>query len=150
MRIRVFHVIPISIIFFPLDEHLVELDGEEHLVILGGEDVRNVDLSNVEVLNTQTEDIGCNPTDLPSGVWGHASVYSSAIHSLITCGGYGNNGPVSSCSVQSKTGHHIIMPPMNSRRYKFAMITIRNQLISIGGFPGGNTMTFPIPACLQF
>ena len=32
------------------------------------------------------------------------------------------------------------MSPMKSRRYFFAMVTIRNQLFSTGGRGGGNTM----------
>ena len=109
------------------------------MVILGGSDIRNT-LSDVEVLDMQTEDKGCDPTDLPSPVWGHASVYSSVLQSLITCGGYGTNGRLSSCSVQTKNGHHISIPSMNSRRSSFAMVSIRDQIYSIGGYVTRNTM----------
>merc|ERR1712018_805017 len=81
----------------------------------------------------QTEDKGCDPTDLPSPVKGHASVYSSTFQSLITCGGVGNNGRLSSCSVETKNGHSISIPPMNATRANFAMVTIENQIYSIGG-----------------
>merc|ERR1711994_990988 len=99
------------------------------MVILGGRNWNK--LSDVKALDMQIEDKGCNPTDLPSPVYSHASVYSSTIQSLITCGGQGNNGRLSSCSVQTKNGHHISIPSMNSRRVYFAMVTIGNQLISI-------------------
>jgi len=111
----------------------------DHLVILGGRRNWNK-LSDVEVLDMQIEDKGCNPTDLPSPVYSHASVYSSTIQSLITCGGQGNNGRLSSCSVETKNGHHISIPPMNSRRSYFAMVVKGNQLISIGGYGTENTM----------
>ena len=96
----------------------------------------------------QTDDTGCNPTDLPSPVAGHASVYSSALKSLITCGGVGKHGDFqylnsissSSCSVQSNNEHQIEMPSMNSARWAFAMVSIGNQLISIGGYGVTNTM----------
>merc|ERR1712038_359608 len=47
----------------------------DHLVIVGG--FIGNPLSDVEVLNMQTEYKGCGPTDLSSPLWGHASVYSS-------------------------------------------------------------------------
>ena len=112
----------------------------DHLIILGGRDVNNDRLSDVEILDMQTDDTGCNPTDLLSPVRRHASVYSSALQSLITCGGWGNNGTLSTCSVQSNNGHQISIPPMNLARYDFAMVSIRNQLISIGGYESKNTM----------
>jgi len=96
----------------------------------------------------QTDDTGCNPTDLPSPVAGHASVYSSALKALITCGGVGKHGDFqylnsissSSCSVQRNNEHQIEMPSMNSARWAFAMVSIGNQLISIGGYGVTNTM----------
>ena len=88
----------------------------------------------------QTEDKGCDPTDLPSPVYGHASVYSSVLQSLITCGGYGSNERLSSCSVETKNGHSISIPPMNATRANFAMVTIENHLYSIGGWGSRNTM----------
>ena len=119
----------------------------DHLVILGGGYDRNA-LSDVEALEMQTDDTGCNPTDLPSPVAGHASVYSSSLKSLITCGGVGKHGDFqylnsissSSCSVQSNNEHQIEMPSMNSARWSFAMVSIGNQLISIGGDGTENTM----------
>merc|ERR1712038_1100960 len=69
----------------------------DHLVILGGwkknRRMINDALSDVEVLDMQTERVrrrkrkGCDPTDLPSPVSSHASVYSSTLQSIITCGG---------------------------------------------------------------
>ena len=117
------------------------------MVILGGANESDI-LSDVELLGIQTENAGCNPTDLPSPVAGHASVYSSALKSLITCGGVGKHGDFqylnsissSSCSVQSNNEHQIEMPSMNSARWSFAMVSIGNQLISIGGYGGENTM----------
>ena len=134
-KIRIVHFISILIMFFT---------AGDHLMILGGYDGNT--LSDVEVLDMQTDDTGCNPTDLLSPIDSHATVYSSALQSLITCGGYGTNhrnngyGRLSSCSVQSKNGHQISLPPMNSARSSFAMVSIRNQLISIGGVGGYNTM----------
>jgi len=110
----------------------------DHLVILGGYD-GNYDLSDDEVLDMQTDDIGCNPTDLPVPVEGHASVYSSTLQSIITCGGEGNNGG-SSCIVQTKNGHQNLIPSMKSTRSDFAMVSIENQLFSIGGVGSRNTM----------
>jgi len=94
----------------------------------------------------QTEDKGCDPTDLPSPTLAHTSVYSSTFQSIITCGGDGTmdvmygNGRLSSCSVKTKNGHHISIPSMNSRREDFAMVTIQNKLYSIGGDGSANTM----------
>ena len=110
------------------------------MVILGGWDVNYDLLSDVELLGMQTEDNGCDPTDLPSPVATHASVYSSVLQSLITCGGQGNNGSLSSCSVQSKKGYPISIPSMNSRRYWFSMVSIQSQVYSIGGEGAENTM----------
>ena len=110
------------------------------MVILGGWDVNDNVLSDVEALDMQTEDTGCNPTDLPSPVYGHASVYSSTLQSLITCGSSGNNGRLSSCSVQTKNEHLISIPSMNRARQYFAMVTIENQIYSIGGRGSRNTM----------
>jgi len=110
----------------------------DHLVILGG--FIGNPLSDVEVLDMQTEYKGCGPTDLPSPLWGHASVYSSTLQSLITCGGVGKYEYLSSCSVQSKNGHLISIPSMNSRRSYFAMVTIQNQIFSFGGYKTENTM----------
>jgi len=112
----------------------------DHLVILGGDDVNDNALSDVEVLDMQTEDKGCDPTDLSSTVGWHASVYSSTLQSIITCGGWGNYGSLSSCSVQTKNGHHISIPSMNLSRYYFAMVTIQNKLYSLGGWETENTM----------
>ena len=112
----------------------------DHLIILGGRDENNDRLSDVEVLDMKTDDTGCNPTDLLSPVRRHASVHSSALQSIITCGGWGNNGSLSTCSVQNNNGNPISIPRMNSARYDFAMVSIRNQLISIGGYEGKNTM----------
>jgi len=110
----------------------------DHLVILGG--YSGYTISDVELLDMQTEDNGCDPTDLPSPVATHASVYSSVLQSLITCGGQGNNGSLSSCSVQSKKGYPISIPSMNSRRYWFSMVSIQSQVYSIGGEGAENTM----------
>ena len=110
------------------------------MVILGGRDGYANELSDVELLGMQTEDKGCNPTDLPSPVEDHASVYSSTLKSIITCGGWGNTGYLSSCSVQTKNGHHISIPPMNRARGYFAMVTIEKKLYSIGGDGTENTM----------
>ena len=105
------------------------------MVILGGNNVNGDRLSDGEVLDMQTEDKGCDPTDLPSPVSGHASVYSSTLQSLITCGGIGNIGRkigfLSSCSVQNNNGHQKSIPPMKSTRAFSAMVSIRNQLISL-------------------
>ena len=120
--------IPILIIFFIADDHLL---------VLGGKDVNYNTLSDVEVLGIQTE---CNPTDLPSPVEWHASVYSSAVQSLITCGGLENYEIYSSCSVESKNGYQPALPAMNSARSYFAMVAIQDQLISIGGNGVSNTM----------
>ena len=110
------------------------------MVILGGYDANLNKISDVEVLDMQTEDKGCDPTDLPSPVYSHACVYSSVLQSLITCGGYGSNGRLSKCSVETKNGHQISLPPMNSGRSSFAMVSTRNQLISIGGLGSRNKM----------
>ena len=110
------------------------------MVILGGKDVNWNSLSDVELLGMQTEDNGCDPTDLPSPVRGHASVYSSSLQSLITCGGDGSNGRLSSCSVETKNGHQISLPTMNSGRSWFAMVIIQNKLYSLGGSETENTM----------
>jgi len=113
------------------------------LVILSGRDDYGYHgniLSDVELLDMQTEDKGCDPTDLPSPVYEHASVYSSSFQSLITCGGYGFNESLSSCSVETKNGHHISIPSMNSRRASFAMVAIHNKLYSLGGRETENTM----------
>lgn len=125
----IFHFIPILILFF--------IAGD-HLVILGG--FNGNTLSDVEFLDMQTEDKGCGQTDLPPPLWGHASVYSSTLKSIITCGVVGNNGSLSSCSVRNKNVHQISFPPMNSRRSYFAMVTIHNQIFSIGGDGTENTM----------
>ena len=121
--------------------------ADDHLLVLGGKVVNynsRSTLSDIELLGTQTE---CNPTDLPSPVELHASVFSSAVKSLITCGGLEDHGSstfggkiISSCSVQSKNRHHIALPPMNSARYHFTMVSIQHQLISIGGNGVYNTM----------
>jgi len=126
-----------------LGDHLVILGGQDVLgvqVILGGQDVNRNTLSDVELLDMQTEDNGCDPTDLPSPVYRHASVYSSVLQSLITCGGSGSNERLSSCSVETKNGHHISIPSMNSRRTSFAMVAIHNKLYSLGGWATKNTM----------
>jgi len=128
----------IVIFFFHTTKACPPRHKGDHLVIIGGWDGNG--LSDVEVLDIQTEDTRCNPTDFPSPIDAHASVYSSALQSLITCGGDGNNGSLSSCSIQTKSGHHISIPSMKSRRVAFAMVTIRNHLISIGGWGGRNTM----------
>ena len=94
-------------------------------------------MDDVEVLSMQTDDAGCNPTDLPSPVGVHASVYSPSLKSLITCGGFIYPRLSSSCLVQSKNGsnssNQISIPPMKSARAYFAMVLIRDHLISIGG-----------------
>ena len=41
---------------------------------------------------------------------------------------------------KEKNGHQIYIPPMNAARYYFTMVSIRNQMISIGGLGGENTM----------
>ena len=110
------------------------------MVILGGYGANFNKISDVEVLDMQTEDKGCDPTDLPSPVYSHACVYSSVLQSLVTCGGYGTNGRLSSCSVQTKNGRHISIPLMNSKREDFAMVTIQNKLYSLGGWETENTM----------
>jgi len=120
----------------------------DHLVILGG--YSGYTISDVELLDMQTEDNGCDPTDLPSPVYRHASVYSSTLQSLITCGGEEYNGRnidgrniygrISSCSVETKNGHQISLPPMNSGRSYFAMVIIQNKIYSIGGWETENTM----------
>jgi len=129
----------IAIVFFHTTKACFSRHKGDHLVILGGYNGYNR-LSDVEVLEVQTEDTGCNPTDFSSSVSSHASVYSSALQSLITCGGYGNYEYLSSCSVQTKNGHHISIPPMNSKRSYFSMVTIENKLYSIGGRKTDNTM----------
>jgi len=120
--------------------HECVLKPGDHLVILGGLDANYHELSDVELLGMQTEDNGCDPTDLPSPVRGHASVYSSSLQSLITCGGDGSNGRLSSCSVGTKNEPPISIPPMNSKRYLFTMVTIQNKLYSLGGYETENTM----------
>merc|ERR1712038_485217 len=122
------------------ERHECVLKQGDHLVILGGLDANYHKISDVEFLDMQTEDKGCDPTDLPSPISGHASVYSSSLQSLITCGGEQNNGLLSSCSVRTKNGHHISIPQMNSRRKDFAMVTIHNKLYSLGGQKTENTM----------
>jgi len=112
----------------------------DHLIILGGLDVNWNTSSDVELLDMQTEDKGCDPTDLPSPVYAQASVYSSVLQSLITCGGHGSNERLSSCSVQTKNGHQLSLPPMNSGRSYYAMVIIQNKLYSLGGSETENTM----------
>ena len=111
------------------------------MVILGGSSYHaghgEDTLSDVEVLDMNTEGTGCKPTDLPSPVTAHASVYSSALKSLITCGGKGNNR---GCFVQNKKGDQISFPEMNSARELFTMVSIRNQLVVIGGTASRNTI----------
>ena len=124
LRNKIFHLIWIVIIFFIVGDHLV---------ILGGANESDI-LSDVELLGIQTENAGCNPTDLPSPVTGHASVYSPTTQSLISCGGLeGGFTALSNCTAQSKNGNHISMPPMNSNRSVLDMVSIQNQLIAIGG-----------------
>jgi len=102
-------------------------------VILGGRDENWNMLSDVEVLDMQTDDTGCNATDLPSPVSDHATVYSSSLQSLITCGGWGKYYATSRCTFQSKNGNQISLPSMNNNRRDVAMVSIRNLLVSIGG-----------------
>ena len=128
--IKIFHFIQILIILFVGD----------HLVILGGRNVSNGGISDVELLDMQNDGTGCNPTDLPTPVYRHASVYSSVLQSIITCGGWEKYRTLSTCTVQKNNGHQISLPSMNSKRSHFAMVAIGNQLISIGGWQSRNTM----------
>ena len=108
---------------------------------LGGKDENIEIISDVEVLNIQSDDTGCNPTDLPIAVFQHASVYSTALHSLITCGGGAYNGRLFSCTVQTLNVNQISMPPMNSTRNGFAIFSIQNEAISIGGLMEYDTIS---------
>ena len=113
----------------------------DHLVILGGTSYYSghgeKTLSDVEVLDMQDEVTGCEPTDLPSAVSRHASVYSSTLQSVITCGGERNDRR---CFVQNKNGDKISFPEMNSGRSWFTMVSIRNQIVAIGGSASKNTI----------
>ena len=140
MKIKVFHFISILIIFFIAGDHLVILGGKEDRYHIDDYQIIN-ELSDVEVLGIRTQS-ECNSTDLPDRRSNHASVYSFAHQSLITCGGDEDYYTGRSCNVQSVNGHQNLMPLMNSARHHFAMVSIRNQIFAIGGAggKGWNTM----------
>ena len=58
----------------------------------------------------------------------------------MACGGWRNNETLSSCTFQINNGHQILRPSMKLRRHLSIMVSIQNQLISIGEVGGYNTM----------
>ena len=78
-------------------------------------------LSDVELVSMQ--ELALRPISF--SVWVNS-------HYIVACGGWRNNGTHSSCTVQNMNGHQISRSSMKLRRYFFVMVSIQEQLISIG------------------
>jgi len=114
-------------------------DPTDNLVIIGGwnEAFR---LSDIEAVSIDEDGINCDPTDLPYKVSSHASVYSSVLEAIVTCGGYGNWNYLSKCILQTKRNESNQFPSLISKRLGLSLTAISNKIFAIGGSPNKNTM----------
>ena len=96
-------------------------------------------LSDVELLNFDSNDDECNPSNLGYAVSDHATVLSS--RGLITCGGRdGYWRLLSICSIQKSNGDIEFIPSMVTRNNHFGMVNVNETLYAIGGVGTLNTM----------
>ena len=96
-------------------------------------------LSDVELLNFNSNDDECNPPNLNYAVSHHKTIKSS--RGLITCGGYDKNwNLLSNCSIQKSNGEIKSIPSMVTRNINFGMVNVNETLYAIGGIGTFNTM----------
>ena len=96
-------------------------------------------LSDVELLNFDSNDDECNPPDLGYAVSDHATVSSST--GIITCGGRDKNWDLlSNCSIQKFNGEIESIPSMVARNDNFGMVNVNETLYAIGGIGTFNMM----------
>merc|ERR1712198_702939 len=80
-------------------------------------------------------------TDLQYKVAYHASVYSSVLEGIVTCGGWDENrNYLSKCILQTKRNESNQFPSLISKRYGLSLTAISNKIFAIGGDPNENTM----------
>ena len=93
-------------------------------------------LSDVEAVSIDEDGINCDPTDLPYKVSYHASVYSSVLEGIVTCGGDDENwNTLSKCILQTNQ-----FPSLISKRYGLSLTAISDKIFAIGGYPNIDTM----------
>ena len=103
-------------------------------MVIGGRNDEG-ELSNIEVVSLQNEDVNCNPQQLPYGVTGHSSVYLPSLKGVVTCGGYDEYfNRTSKCIVQSKVNFSTNFASMNTSREDFAMVSNGQKIFSFGGY----------------
>jgi len=117
-----------------------EKEVGDNLVIVGGYRFPN-NLSDIEAVNLEYDNINCDPTDLPYKVKYHASVYTPVLGGILTCGGVdANDNNLSKCVLQRKGNESNHFPALNSKRYGLSLTSIADTIYAIGGHPNKNTM----------
>ena len=108
-------------------------------MIIGGYGIGR--LSDIEAVSIDEDGINCDPIDLPYKVSYHASVYSSVLEGIVTCGGYDENSNyLSKCILQTKRNESNQFPSLISKRSSLSLTAISNKIFAIGGWPNINTM----------
>ena len=107
-------------------------------MIIGGNGIGRP--SDIEAVSIDEDDINCDPTDLPYKVSYHASVYSSVLEGIVTCGGSTRWKILSKCILQTKRNESNQFPSLISKRAGLSLTAISNKIFAIGGVPNENTM----------
>ena len=109
-------------------------------MIVGGYRFPN-DLSDIEAVNLEDDNINCDPTDLPYKLSFHASVYAPVFDGILTCGRWNENlNDLSKCILQSKRNGSNHFPALNLKRVGYSLTSISDTIYAIGGVPNENTM----------
>ena len=99
------------------------------------------DLSDIEAVNINDDNMNCYPTYLPYKVCYHASVYTPVLDGILTCGGDDENWKtLSKCFIQRRVNDSNHFPALNSKRSDFSLTSIYDTIYAIGGYPNKNTM----------
>jgi len=115
-------------------EHCSIKNSGDNLVVIAG-----VDLYDVELISTQTNNGLCNPMDLDYTVHSHSSVGTPL--GVLTCGGWTGRSSTSKCALQPKEGQTTTFPSMKRKRYYFGLGIVNDTVYAVGGQGGRSERT---------